>query len=94
MRSDVSRLEDIAQAIRRIEEKMDLEQFATDEMLQVWVLFHLQIIGEAARSLSQNLKLRYDNVPWSQIIGFCNQVAHEYFKVDWVHLTYLISINA
>ena len=55
MRSDQERLLDILEAIAKIEQHVrgDIEAFADDEMQQVWVIHHLQIIGEAANGLSQ-----------------------------------------
>ena len=54
MRADWERLSDILKATDQIQAKTVAgpEAFARDEMLQVWVLHHLQIIGEASRSLS------------------------------------------
>jgi uncharacterized protein with HEPN domain len=54
MRDDLDRLRDIRQAIDRIFSRTSsgVVAFRQDEMLQVWVLHHLQIIGEAARALS------------------------------------------
>ena len=53
MRSDRERLLDIVEAIGKIEQhaSSDIEAFADDEMQQVWVIHHLQIVGEAAYGL-------------------------------------------
>jgi uncharacterized protein with HEPN domain len=53
MRSDTDRLNDILGAIAKIEERATdcFETFQADELLQVWVIHHLQVIGEAARGL-------------------------------------------
>jgi hypothetical protein len=49
MRSDKDRLLDILEAIEKIETRTSRgrEAFDSDEMLQVWVIHYLQIIGEA-----------------------------------------------
>ena len=54
MRDDLSRLRDVIRAIDRIHEEIRVPPatFAQDLKLQVWVLYHLQISGEAARGLS------------------------------------------
>ncbi len=54
MRNDADRVSDILDAITKIKArtKVGFEVFARDEMLQVWVIHHLQVIGEGARSLS------------------------------------------
>ena len=82
MRRDSERLQDIFDAIKRIQDRADLNQIENDEMLQVWVLYHLQIIGEAARALSSELTQHYSQIPWSKIIGLRNRVVHEYFDID------------
>ena len=51
MRDDRERLLDILEAIERIERyaARGREAFENDELLQTWVVHHVQIIGEAAR---------------------------------------------
>jgi hypothetical protein len=51
-------------------------------MLQVWVIHHLRVIGEAARSVSQSLQARHPEVPWPQIVGLRNILVHEYFGLN------------
>jgi uncharacterized protein with HEPN domain len=52
-------------------------EFQNNELIQVWVVHHLQIIGEAANSLSQELITQHSRVPWSQIIAFRNILVHQ-----------------
>jgi uncharacterized protein with HEPN domain len=51
MRDDRERLRDILEAIERIERytSKGREEFMQDELIQTWVVHHIQIIGEAAR---------------------------------------------
>ncbi len=69
MRSDAERLDDILEAIAKIKERItdDLVTFERDEMLQVWAVHYLQVIGEAARGISQAVKESHPEVPWPQI---------------------------
>ena len=71
MRDDRERLRDILEAIEKIytHAQQGREIFDKDEMLQVWVIHHIQIIGEAARAVSDHLRNRATNVPWSTIIS-------------------------
>ena len=80
MRDDRERLLDIQEAIQRIEKyaSSGREIFERDELIQTWVVHHLQIIGEAARHVSSSLKLRHAQVPWSQITGMRNILVHNY----------------
>ena len=52
--NQAGRLQDILDSIQRIEERIGggRQRFESDDMLQVWVVHHLQIIGEAVRSIS------------------------------------------
>ena len=84
MRDDRERLTDILTAIDRILSKTTQGKgpFHADEMLQVWVLHHLQIVGEAARCLSDEFRrLHLDDV-WSKAAGLRHILVHHYFKID------------
>lgn len=84
MRDDREYLRDIQEAIDRIEKhtKQGREVFQRDELVQNWVVHHLQIIGEATRRLSSALKERHAEVPWSRIVGMRNILVHDYFAID------------
>jgi uncharacterized protein with HEPN domain len=84
MRSDRERLLDIADAITQIERYANQGQaaFQQQELIQVWIVHHLQIIGEAARSLTPAFTAQNDQVPWAQMVAFRNILTHEYFRVD------------
>lgn len=84
MRSDADRLGDILAAIAKINERVTVgfDAFQGDEMLQVWAVHHLQVIGEATRGLSQSLKDRHPEVPWPQIVALRNILVHEYFGLN------------
>lgn len=84
MRDDRERLLDILDAIKQIEKYAvkGFETFLQDELIQVWVIHHLQIIGEASRNLSPNLTNNYSGVPWAEIIGLRNVLVHNYFEID------------
>lgn len=84
MRRDDERLQDILDALTAIERYSHQGRLAFDEqeLIQVWIVHHLQIIGEAANALSDDLVNRYPGVPWRQIVAFRNMVIHEYFRVS------------
>jgi len=42
----------------------------------------LEIIGEATKSLSEELKTKYPQVPWKEIAGMRDKLIHQYFGVD------------
>jgi uncharacterized protein with HEPN domain len=84
VRADRDRLADIIHAISLIERyaRRGRAGFERDELLQVWVIHHLAIIGEAAARLSPALRQDHPEVPWSGIIGMRNVLVHGYFSVD------------
>lgn len=56
--------------------------FDRDELLQAWFLRHLQIIGEAARTLCPDVRALAPEIPWPKIIGMRNVLVHGYFEID------------
>lgn len=84
MRDDRERLLDIQEAIERIEKYVVRGRvaFEQDELIQTWVLHHLQLIGEAVRALSPELTQKHSEVAWSKIIGMRNILVHNYFSID------------
>jgi uncharacterized protein with HEPN domain len=58
------------------------EHFERDEILQNAVIRLLEIIGEAARSLSDDTKSAYPDIPWRSMVGMRNRLIHHYFRVD------------
>ena len=84
MRSDRERLLDIQEAIERIEKYagQGSSAFEQDELIQTWIVHHLQIIGEAARALSEQMRDAHPQVPWKEIIGMRNILVHHYFGID------------
>jgi uncharacterized protein with HEPN domain len=85
MRKDLDRLRDIIEAIEAIERHTlrNRDNFDRDELVRVWCLRHLEIIGEAAARISEALRLRYRNMPWREVIGMRNTLIHGYFDIDW-----------
>ncbi len=55
----------------------DLSEMAEDAIAR-----NLQIIGEAANHLPENVTQRHPEIPWPQIRGFRNILVHQYFGVD------------
>lgn len=84
MRRDPERLRDILSAVERIERvaAQGRTAFEGNEMIQVWIVHHVQIIGEAARALSQDLRSKYSHIPWAAIVGMRNILVHDYFGID------------
>jgi uncharacterized protein with HEPN domain len=94
MRRPEERLQDILEAITAIKRYSNRgrAEFDEAELIQIWMVHHLQIIGEAANSLPDELIRSYPEVPWAQIIAFRNIVVHEYFRLS-LNLIWSIVVN-
>jgi uncharacterized protein with HEPN domain len=70
MRDPQEHLRDMLDAIARIERyaARGRDAFDQDEPIQVRIVHHLQIIGEAAAQLGRDFHEAHPAVPWSQII--------------------------
>jgi len=61
---------------------VDGETFLADELRSLAVVRLLEVVGEAANSVSEELRNRYPDVPWRQVIAMRNRLIHGYFDVD------------
>lgn len=60
---------------------MDEKEFHRNRLVQDAVLRRLEVIGEAARQLPQQIKDSHSGVPWADIVAMRNRLTHEYFGV-------------
>jgi uncharacterized protein with HEPN domain len=84
MRSDDALLLDMliaARKILRFTADMTLAAFEADEMAQSAVIRELQVIGEAARLVSDEAKAAYSAIDWRTMTGMRNRLVHEYFAI-------------
>jgi uncharacterized protein with HEPN domain len=86
MRRDLERVQDMLDCLNNIDRYAVRGEgaFFEDELIQTWILHHLQILGEAARAMSSGFQARYPGLDWRGVIGFRNLAVHEYFRVDLV----------
>ena len=84
MRQLRDRLQDILDAIRQIEGEQDKgkEAFSASPLIQIWMVHHLMIIGEAVRGIDPSVRHKYPSVPWRQIAGMRNILVHDYFRIN------------
>jgi len=82
---DIVRLRHMLDAARKATEltrtckRVDLDK---DEKLALAVVRLLEILGEAAKSVSSQCRQQYPEIPWRQIAGTRNRLIHGYFDVD------------
>ena len=84
MRNDRERLLDIKEAMENIKKYSVKGRgvFEKEELVQNWIIHHLQIIGEAAAKISDDFQQQHPDIPWLKIIGMRNILVHDYFRID------------
>lgn len=78
-------LQDMLDSMNRIANYIQGESYDTfvnHQMLVDAVVRNLEIIGEAAGKVSDELRERVPEVPWKQMKGLRNIMIHEYFEID------------
>lgn len=84
-RSWIIRINDMIKAIDEasaIVKHSNVELFKNDRAAVLASLACIQILGEASNHIPIEVKRKYHEVPWGQIKGMRNRVAHEYFEID------------
>ncbi len=78
-------LEDIIDSINKIEKYtkgITIEKFKTDDKTADAVIRNFEIIGEAAKNMPDQIRIKYPELPWKEMSGLRNILIHEYFGVD------------
>lgn len=85
MSRDQQSVQDMYNAAREILDftvDIDYVSLESDCRTQSAVLYEIVIIGEAANRLSNEFQSEHPTIPWKDIIGMRNILAHQYDKVD------------
>ena len=90
LRRDLVKCEDMrlhAERAVRFMAGRSLPEFLADELVQSAVVRCIEVIGEAARLVSEETRLRAPGIPWPLIVGMRHVLAHDYGAVslDRVH---------
>jgi len=79
------RVDDALKSIEYIQEDtegMTYEDFEENRLVRQAVERNLEIIGEALNRIPEEIRKKYPDVPWREIIGVRNFVIHQYFQVS------------
>jgi uncharacterized protein with HEPN domain len=61
---------------------LTFEDFNSNELIQDAVIRNIEIIGEATKKISKDLKSQYREIPWKEMSGMRDKLIHDYFGVD------------
>ncbi len=87
-------LKDILDAVRDIKsfiQNETYESFIQDNMRRNAVIRSLEIIGEAAKNIPDELRDSYPDIPWKRMAGMRDKLIHGYFGVDYKSVWSLIT---
>lgn len=79
-------IEDILDSILKIEafvDRMQYKDFVADDKTSSAVVRKLEIIGEAAKNIPREIRLKHKEVPWSDLAKMRDKIIHFYFGVDY-----------
>ena len=82
---DKQRLLHILEAIEEIEKYIagvSFDVFLQHSMMRFASVKQIEIIGEAANNISEEIKNKFIEIQWRQITGLRHVLVHEYFGVD------------
>jgi len=82
--NDLSYLLDIIDCINDINDfikSLEFYQFEKDKMRKLAVERQLEVIGQAANKISKETLEKLDKIPWKNIIGLRNKLAHDYGEI-------------
>ncbi|MBI4685277.1 MAG: DUF86 domain-containing protein [Nitrospirae bacterium] len=85
-RRDKDSLSDIKEAVERIvsyTKGLTYKQFLLDGKTQDAVVRNFEIIGEAAKNISRDLRAKHPEIQWQKISGLRDKFIHFYFGIDY-----------
>jgi Uncharacterized conserved protein len=84
-KNDSVYLRHILNSIERIEEYtegVEKDDFLSSNLIQDGTIRQIEIIGEATKNLSKNIREKYSQISWSDIAGMRDRLIHHYFGVN------------
>jgi uncharacterized protein with HEPN domain len=85
MSRDSASLLDIVRAgqlVLQFAQGLNREQLASDVLRQSAILYQISIMGEATKRLSREFREQHPEVPWDDVAGMRDIIAHQYDRLD------------
>ncbi len=87
MKDDIVYLEHIEEFCRDLQDYLyeikDFDEFKSNKLFQDAIIRKLEIIGEASKNISDELKSQYPEIPWREMRALRNVIVHEYFGINY-----------
>lgn len=77
--------EDLIASINRIEtytKDLSYNNYISNQMVIDAVVRNIEIIGEIAKQIPDDVKTKVPEIPWKALSGIRNRIVHEYFNID------------
>lgn len=79
-------IQDMLDSIKNIEDfvgDMSFDEFCGDEKTKSAVVLKIEIIGEAAKNVPREIRTKYKELPWKNMVGMRDKISHSYFGIDY-----------
>ena len=86
MKDDAFYLLHMVDSIRKVEDHLKgvgYDNFLASRLVQSAVIRELEIIGEAAKNVSQETRSKHPDIPWKLMAGMRDKLIHAYEAVDY-----------
>jgi uncharacterized protein with HEPN domain len=79
----ISHILEASQELSEFIKGIDKKNFLASKVIRAATVRQIQIVGEAAKKLSDKTKNEYPGIPWKDIAGMRDKLVHDYFGVDY-----------
>lgn len=78
----VAHIIEAIESIQKFVKGIDYENFKDNDLIISAVIRKFEIIGEATSNISDDIKIKNNDIEWRYLKGFRNHLIHQYFGVD------------